>query len=106
VSLLSWNYAKLSITASASIRKGEVILVTVTNTTAITPMNALRIGVSYGGSTLTPTAEFLAGSGDYEMQVVYTPRAEQSDVPYRVTITAAAPGTQTFVGIVVSILPS
>jgi len=106
VTLLSWNYAKLSTTASASIQKGEIILIASTNATATTSMNALRISVTYGGSTLTPATEVLVGPGDYQMRVVYVPIAEQPDTPYRVSITVAAPGTQTFVGIVVSILPA
>jgi len=106
VSLLSWKYAKLSTTTSASIRKGEIILIAFTNTTATASMNALRISVTYGGSTLTPTTEFVVGPGDYEMRVAYAPIAEQLDTPYRVSITTAAPGTQTFVGIIVSILPA
>ena len=106
VILLSWKYQKLSITDSASIPKGEITIITFTNTTAFSSTNAMRISVGYGGTILTPTAEYLAGLGEYEIRVVYAPIAERSDTPYRVTIVVAAPGTQTYSGIVVSILPS
>ena len=107
----AWSYQKLSLVGSANFPKGEAVLFSYQNATS-TSQYLVRVIVTYGSQTLTPppgtpvTAFVVSGPGLYQVRIVYWPINEQPNVPYTVSVYAATPQNQTFVGTSVSFLPS
>jgi hypothetical protein len=104
VTVEAWNYAKLSITSSANVPKGTVLLIGYAGQPV--PEYSVLVRIAYGQRNLTQDGiVFTVGPGSYQMRVVYSPMAEQTNIPYSITISAAAPGNQTFVGTFVNVFP-
>jgi hypothetical protein len=110
VSIVAWNYQKLSVVASANIPKGQVVLVGYQNTTNAAQY-LVGVKVDYGSLTLSPASPTLIlfrvnGSGLYQVRMVYWPISEQPNIPYTVHIFAATLQNSTYVGTSVSFFPS
>ncbi|MGA8857548.1 MAG: hypothetical protein WB643_10330 [Candidatus Bathyarchaeia archaeon] len=97
------EYQKLSLAASASIRKGVL---------SLSYASSLHLGkyyglftVSYGGKTISSLSGTLA-DGYFQARIVYWPMVEQTNVPYIVFVGVATSPNQTFAGSSVTIYPS
>lgn len=106
VTILSWQYQKVSLVSSTSVQKAEVYLTGFTNTTN-PHVYLLQISVTYGnGAGLTPQITYTVAQGIYQARVIFWPRSELSGVPYVVYVVAKTPSMQGYLGASVNIFPT
>ena len=104
LSVVTWSYAKVSLSSSSGVTKGQVLLSFAGTVTQ--GAYTLTIGVDYGGAVVTqPTSFGSVGQGTYQARVAYWPRQENTNMPYVVTITVTQSGAEPAT-LIVSILPT
>lgn len=80
------SYARVSIVSTIGLPLGRVTLTTIAANRTVTPYS-IAVSVQYGNDDVSGLVPFNSlGEGTYQIHVVYSPRSEDPNTPYGVTI--------------------